>query len=224
MALADTLIVTAAELQAFGRGEVSALETDAYAETLLSAVQGSFAGWLGYDPLVHKVTRYRPAWAMPFGGFPSAYTAHVAGPHVVQVSATEYEATAGYYTVAVSDDGRALEVLSTNPLPPIVDLWLGWRSSAHTLEGLQALDGLDGLETLPREAPEEVKAALCTAAIYLAKYAVEVGEANTTVDLGSQTRTMESVRPLNDVNVLIGRVDEMRSAFALAHRWKRVSA
>jgi len=240
MAVADTLLVTPAELLAYSRSEVAALEDvapDGYGALVLAAAQASLASYLGYDPFVHRVVRFRPTWYVA-SGMPTTYEPFAAlgpGGAVVQVDASEYEETPGTYTVTIAADGAvgypvAVEVEASDPLPPALDVWAGWRSSNHTLDGaggtvaLTSLPGLADLEALPPLPPPDVRAALCHAALYLARYATQAGLSAQTVDLGAQVKTVETVAAMNDVNVLIGQTPEITAIYQRCHRHRRVTA
>lgn len=231
MATADTLLVRPFELRTWQRDELVALQADSYAESVLGAAQDGLADYLGFDPFIHKVVRFQPSWSMP-GGMPSTYqpwTALGAGAPIVQVSAASYEETEGYYTVSVASGARHLEVLTTDPLPPLVDLYQGWRSSQHSLDGagetidLTGLDDLEDLAALPPVVPSVIHAALCNAATYLARYATQAGMSSYTVDLGSQVKTVETVTPMNAANALSGRTSELGAIYGTCHRYRRLT-
>jgi hypothetical protein len=177
------------------------------------------------------VTRFFPGWEIP--AVPSQYVPYRAlgnGPPIVQVDASDYEDTPGYYTVAISADGLSLEVLTSDPLPYVLDVFEGWRGVNHSITGagstidLNTLPGLTDLTVLPAEAPQLVKAVIMDAATYLARYATTVGQQSYTLDLGAQIKTSENVAALNDVNSLIGRTNELTAIYARCHRWRRVHA
>lgn len=240
-------LVTAAELADRERGALPALAEDAaLAASYLAAAQALLASVLGYDPLVHRVTRYRPRrWrnraAEPVAlGVPllEAEPWEAYGPTpapVVQASAAAYvpagEAS-DYYTVAINADGAGFEVAADNPLPPALDLYEGWRGSHHVLTSpgagqyaLTALPGLSGLTTLPPEVPEALRAALCAAAVYLARQADRLGVVTVSTDVGAQVRTVETLAAANDVNTLIGRAPEaVASLRTAAFRYIRRNA
>lgn len=220
--LSDTLLVTATELQAFQRNELSALDTDSYAEEMLAQAQGGLERYLGYNPFVNKITRFEPEWKRRVISEYVPYETLVYGAPVVQVDATDYESSSGYYTVAISADGFKMEVTPSNPLPLVVDVWAGWRSSNHNLDGsdskvdLTELDGLDELSALPPEVPSLMKAALCNAAVYYARYAVKLGLNSYSVDLGAQVKQVETVIGLEGKS-------ELEAIYSQCHKYRRFS-
>ena len=226
---AGRLLVTPDELRAYDYARrVEALhndgtpEEDTFAERILGAAQDGLHGFLGYDPLVHKVTTRRLRWAYPTGtingravasdGVPWVAYGAGTGP-IVQVDAGPYGPSGepDYYTVTISADGYTLNVASdVGRLPAFVDLWEGYRGTQHVIsdapgEGevdLRTLDGLDGLEALPPLLPDGFFTAICEAALFLALRPGLLGVTTVEVDTGAQVKRIEGARPLADLTAI----------------------
>lgn len=248
---AARLLVNPEELSDWQRGAVDVLDdeaagyTDTYALQALTAAQGVLASVLGYQPLFHKTARYRLRFRRPpveegslttVGYLPlvdEVYRAWGTGGPIVVVTTDPYRPTGeatGYYTTAISADMSEVEVFESDILPPAADLIEGWRGSHHVLElgvspgtyETEVADVVPGLEVLPPLVPDELKTAICEAAVYIARRADRAGVFSSELDLGAQVKRTETLAALNDVNTLIGRTPELVALMrTYAHRYRR---
>lgn len=191
----DRLLVTPSELSAWQRGRLSVLDvgsatySEDVAERALGAAQEALMRYLQFDPFVHPVSA-TPWWQTQYTavGATDGVYAWVDGP-IVAVT-----------TAGVTFSGRRL--FATTTPSGVVAFYVGWRGARHVLTGatgsqvnLTGLAGLTALGVVPAELPDDLHVAICQAALVVAESSQHDGLETVEVDIGTQVRRSERMRP-----------------------------